>query len=307
MRLLLDRDDSHGYHPGEIRAQERAGEREIARRRERLLQETIPEVAHRFLAERRMVILGTLDPEQRPWASVLTGARGFARALDDRTVRIAAGPAPDTPLASAVDPGGLVGMIAIDLERRMRLRVNGRLSRDPEGGLLIHTHQVYANCPKYIQARELLEGPDVQAAAAPIRSRELDPRHRDWIRQADTFFIVTANPGEGVDASHRGGMPGFIHVEGNRLTWPDYVGNAMYSTLGNIEVHPQAGLVFLDFETGSTLHVTGRAGVDWSSEDAAAVPGALRLVHVDVDEILETPGVLPGRFGPPEYSPFNPS
>ncbi len=121
----------------------------------------------------------------------------------------------------------------------------------------------------------------VAPSAAPARARRapgLAEAQRAWIRRADTFFIATSHPEAGADASHRGGMPGFVRVEGDRLVWPDYAGNAMFNTLGNIALHPRAGLVFPDFEAGATLQLTGRAAVDWDRDRAGSFPGAERLV-----------------------------
>ena len=52
------------------------------------------------------------------------------------------------------------------------------------------------------------------------------------------------------------------------LSFPDYAGNTMYMTLGNLAANPRAGLLFLDWETGDALQLTGRAAIDWSAERA---------------------------------------
>ena len=194
------------------------------------------------------------------------------------------------------------------------MRVNGRLTVDgADGALLIHADQVYANCPKYIQRRLPVAPADASTTSAPPvawRGTALTEAQREWLRRADTFFVATSNPGEGADASHRGGMPGFVRVEataaGDRLTWPDYAGNAMFNTLGNIAAHPRAGIVVPDFATGATLQLTGRAAVDWDPAHAVAAAGAERLVTLDVEAVVEIRGALPFRLGRPEYSPFNP-
>jgi uncharacterized protein len=304
------RDINHvvrGYHAGEVRVQTVAGVRHVAARRETALTPTIPEVARLFLEERQMVILSTIDPEGRPWASVLTGPPGFARALDAHTVRLAAEPIAGDPLAEYIETADLVGVLTMDLEHRRRLRVNGRMSRDEAGAILIRTEQVFSNCSKYIQARRIQVLESDAAVSQSSRMSALQERHRDWIRSADTFFVATVNPGEGADASHRGGPPGFVSVAGNHVTWPDYAGNSMFGTLGNLERFPRAGLIFLDFERGHALQLTGRAGVDWDALHAAVVPGAERLVEFDVDELVETHDCLPVRFELLEYSPLNPT
>jgi hypothetical protein len=131
----------------------------------------------------------------------------------------------------------------------------------------------------------------------------LTEEQRVWLRGADTFFIATVNPGHGADASHRGGMPGFIEVEADRLVWPDYAGNMMYNTLGNIAVDPRAGLLVPDFSSGSLLQLTGRADILWSGGD---MPGAERRVQLEVEDVVDIAGGLPTADAV-EYSPFNPT
>jgi uncharacterized protein len=138
-------------------------------------------------------------------------------------------------------------------------------------------------------------------------SRELSPRQRQLVTEADTFFITTADRAGNADASHRGGSQGFVQVlSPTLLRWPDYVGNAMFNTRGNLEVNPAAGLLFPDWRTGATLQLTGTARTDWEPSHAAAVPGAQRLVEFSVTDVVEIPGASPLRRGSPELSRFNP-
>ncbi|MBZ0252214.1 MAG: pyridoxamine 5'-phosphate oxidase family protein, partial [Candidatus Methylomirabilis sp.] len=126
-------------------------------------------------------------------------------------------------------------------------------------------------------------------------------------RRADTFFIATAHAEGGADASHRGGMPGFVRVESERDLWmPDYFGNFMFQTLGNLEVDPRAGLLFVDFETGATLQLTGEARVLWDDPRIAATPGAERIVAFRAEEIVETPNAFPFAWAFEGWSPHNP-
>jgi len=93
------------------------------------------------------------------------------------------------------------------------------------------------------------------------------------VGRADTFFLATsarpdpaAGPAsEGVDMSHRGGRPGFVVATEEDattvLTWPDYPGNNFFNSLGNLVLHPWAGLLVVDFATGSVLTVRGRAEI----------------------------------------------
>jgi predicted pyridoxine 5'-phosphate oxidase superfamily flavin-nucleotide-binding protein len=239
----------------------------------------IPAVAAAFLRQQRLVVI----------AAVVT----------DRL------PGTDDPLAGRFDTGHDVGMLMIEPPTRRRMRVNGRARRDGDR-LVVRTEQVYSNCPKYIQTRD--HAADVPAARRSATvGRELTDDQRRWIAGADTFFVGTYAPGHGVDASHRGGNPGFVTVAGSRLTWPDYVGNSMYMTLGNLHLEPRCGLLFLDWDNGHTLHLTGRAKVDWDPGRAAGVTGAQRLVDFDVERVVQVDGGIPQRWAFGRYSRFNPA
>ena len=272
------------FHPGELAVQERAGVRERAGRVGNSIAGEIPWVAGAFLEERSWLVLAAADGHGRPWASLLAGPAGFARATGPREVAIAAAPSPGDPLAGSLRPGAVAGLLAIDPSTRRRMRVNGTLA-PVDGALRLRAEQVYSNCPKYIHPRS-----DALGESRPSESRRtagLAAHHGDRIRGADTFFIATVNPGEGADASHRGGPAGFVEVEGDRLRWPDYAGNMMYNTLGNIERYPRAGLLFVDFARGDRLMLTGRARIEWDPAAAARFPAAQRVVELDVEEAIE--------------------
>lgn len=96
----------------------------------------------------------------------------------------------------------------------------------------------------------------------------MEASQQAWIAEADTFFVASAHPEQGVDASHRGGLPGFVQVlDQRRLRIPDFVGNSMFNALGNFVSYPQAGLVLLDFDHARILQLTGRPMILWDSKD----------------------------------------
>lgn len=295
-----------GFHAGELAVQDRAGVREHAARVGGSIREAVPAAAKVFLEQRRFVVLASADPEGRPWASMLTGPAGFATVPDPREVRIDAAPLPGDPLADNLRTSRFAGLLAIDFATRRRMRVNGRLEYAVDRPISIGVDQVYSNCPKYIQRRAAEEGTVQEAPRLARRAGTLTEEQRTWIRRADTFFIATLHPEDGADASHRGGMPGFVSVDGDRLAWPDYAGNLMYNSLGNIAVHPRAGLLIPDFDSGAALLITGRAAIEWDPIRTADVPGAERLVVQVVEEVVEIAGVLPPSARVLEYSPFNP-
>ncbi|TDE36911.1 pyridoxamine 5'-phosphate oxidase family protein [Actinomadura sp. 6K520] len=292
------------YHEGERTAQRRAGLGDQGEFSARAIRAEIPEVARKFLLQQPMVVLGAADGRGRMWATLLTGPPGFLRAEDARTIAVDARPAPGDPLHDRLTAPARVGMLAIEPSRHRRMRMNGHAV--PTGrGLSVTLDQVYSNCPKYIQKRAPQWEP--AAPAPPKRSRALTGDQRRWITGADTFFIATSDLDGDADASHRGGGPGFVEVVSPTvLRWPDYVGNAMFNTLGNLEVQPRAGLLFPDWRTGDALYLTGTARTDWDPVHAAAVPGAERLVEFTATDVVEITGALPLRWSDPVPSRFNP-
>lgn len=130
----------------------------------------------------------------------------------------------------------------------------------------------------------------------------------ELIRAADTFFIASAHPERGADASRRGGRPGFVEISpgAGTLRFPDYSGNRMFQTLGNIAVDPRVGLLFIDWVHGTSLQLTGRARILWAPDEVSARPGAERLVDVQIDAVHERRRAMPARWSLIEPSRLNP-
>lgn len=295
------------YHAGERAVQDRAGVRDLADAVGRGIRPTIPPGLDGFVGAQPLVVVAGADAAGRVWASPLVGDPGFVRAIDEQTLRVAAAPAPRDPLAPALTPGAAAGLLMIDLATRRRLRINGMVAAHPAGTLIVRAAQVYANCPTYIQKRAIASDVAIRRAGAQaLWSGTLTTRQRRWVSGADTFFIATAHPQAGADASHRGGPPGFVRVvDARTLVFPDYPGNAMFNTLGNLAADPRAGLLFIDGDRGDTLHLTGRARVVWG--DARAVTGTERLVEFTLGEAIHLAGACPLRWRFVAASPFNPT
>jgi len=269
-----------GFHDGELAVQERAGVRRDA---ERLVGMLAPPVlsagAQSFFGERELAVLTGRDELGRLWTSPLVGARGFLEA-GPRTLRVHAGPSIGDPLSNlpADQP---VGLVAIDLARSRRVRVNGRLTSSGPGGLEVSVDQAYGNCPQYIQQRRLGGGAAGETQAGHVE-RPSGPAALDdhlsaddvrLIQSADTFFLGTTHPDRGSDASHRGGTPGLVRVDGAEVWWPDYPGNNMFNSLGNLAVDPTAAMLFVDFATGEVRQLSGRAVVKWTRPGSAGDDG----------------------------------
>jgi predicted pyridoxine 5'-phosphate oxidase superfamily flavin-nucleotide-binding protein len=292
---MVERDT---FHSGELAVQARAGHVLAGR-----IKDTIPAIAARFLTEHEFCVVAGRDEAGRMWTSMLCGPAGFMSADDDRTMRVRALPLPQDPLHELLTTGGDVGTIVMD--RRRRMRVNG-VATPTADGFTVHTDQVFSNCGRYISDR--------RPTFVPTRSghvstdAHLSSDQIDLVRGADMFFIGTNHPDGAADASHRGGNPGFIKVDSpGALRWPDYDGNAMFMTLGNLSVDPRVGLLFVDWTQGTLLHLSGRAVLDWDPRSAAALPGAQRVVEMSIETVLQREHALPLRWTPSVLSRFNPT
>ncbi len=308
------------YHAGEHALQERLGVRAAVERAGRRVIRPFMLDQHRELfAELPMLVVGSLDAERRPWASIVVGRPGFLATPDAVTLVIHARPTPGDPLADHLGIGAPVGLLGLQPETRRRNRLNGTVTAVGDA-VTVHVDQSFGNCPKYIQARTpfLASHPARMAAPHPVHpeGRLLSPRAAAMVTATDTFFIATTAPragldgataADGVDVSHRGGKPGFVRVAetdgGTVLTSPDFIGNFAFNTLGNLALEPRAGLLVVDFATGDLLLLTGDATVIWSGPELAAFDGAERLLQFRVDRGVVIDGAVPLRWSPPTAAP----
>lgn len=141
---------------------------------------------------------------------------GFTQAADGATIRIEALSPRGDPLEQVSSPVP-AGLLAIDLARRMRARINGMLRRRATG-FTLDVEQAYPNCMKYIQRREFTQGDPGPAGSGALpgpatMADHLSAQDTALVRAADTMFIATTAP-TGSDVSHRGGRPGFIEITG---------------------------------------------------------------------------------------------
>lgn len=281
------------FHDGERALQARAGmQQRMAEIGARVIRDHMPEQHRDFFTLLPFLIVGSVDADGQPWASVLHGPPGFVRSPDARTLHVDARPPAGSPLAAHLRDGAALGLLGIQPHTRRRNRMNGRVARVGEAGFDVEVEQSFGNCPKYIRTREAFYF-DEGAPGAPQPLAALDDAARAIIASADTLFIASAHA-DGVDVSHRGGEPGFVSVgSGDVLTLPDYAGNFFFNTLGNLLLEPRAGLLFIDFDSGDLLHVSARAEIVWDGDEVAAYPGAQRLLRLTVTGALRVPRGLP--------------
>jgi predicted pyridoxine 5'-phosphate oxidase superfamily flavin-nucleotide-binding protein len=254
------------FHEGELAVQSKAGVLEDAARLSGMLAPArLSGGIARFLADRRFAAITARDAEGTLWTSPLVGPPGFLRVAAPAVLEVRARPVEGDPLCHLPTPQP-VGLIVIEYGLRRRLRINGTLVHTGPAGLRIDVAEAYGNCPQYIRPRSLHQHPEAAHSPSPVR-RGLTLTEEDiaLIGRSDSFLIGTVHPRRGADASHRGGAPGFVRVVEGTLRWPDYPGNNMFNTLGNLEADSTAALLFPDFATGRSLHLSGRATVRWST------------------------------------------
>ncbi len=257
------------FHAGEQRAQHLAGGGPAGAP----IRTQMPDQHRSFFPLLPFLCVAVLDDTGWPLATLLHGEPGFLSSPDPGTLRIAALPAPGDPAHACLASGGEIGLLGIDLATRRRNRANGVVAQVDGQGLSVQVHQSFGNCPKYIHVRRLgrvaREPGPVEAFGAALPEAALA-----MIAGCETMFVATssgASPGRvarGLDISHRGGAAGFLRVQGNVLTVPDYPGNRYFNTLGNLLLEPRASIVMVDFASGDMLQLQGIADVAWNARGA---------------------------------------
>ena len=283
------------FHEGERALQRKAGVGgRMADIGPRVIRDFMPDQHRDFFAQLPFLIVGSADDDDQPWASLLAGPPGFAGSPDARRLTVRARPLPGSPLGAHLAPGAPLGLLGIEAHTRRRNRMNGAVGRVEADGFDVRVEQSFGNCPKYIRTRQAFFLDDAATPGEVERMTALDAPAHAQVTAADTLFIASRHPASGVDVSHRGGAPGFVRVDDERtLTLPDYAGNFFFNTLGNLQVDPRAGLLFIDFERGDLLHVAVTARLIWDGPELAAFDGAQRLLRLTVDQVVRVTGGLP--------------
>jgi predicted pyridoxine 5'-phosphate oxidase superfamily flavin-nucleotide-binding protein len=269
------------FHSDELDAQARAGHAPRAGG----IRNFMPDQHRSFFELLPYLFVAVTDADGWPIATMLTGEAGFVHSPDPVTLRVDAITDTLDPAAGAITRDQEIGVLGLDLSTRRRNRANGHIADGDACGFTIAVRQSFGNCAKYIQRRGIH---DTRRAPAGIdRLAGLDTEARALIARADTFFVASRSRAEpdamgGLDMSHRGGQPGFVQIEGDRLAIPDFPGNRFYNTLGNLLGDPRGSLLFLDFESGEMLQLQGRVTIDWNADAARAFGGAERLWRFEV-------------------------
>ena len=242
-----------------------------------------------------LMAIGTVDDNDRPWCTLwgsdqlpiaqpvaqsIMGVRTTVDASFDPVVQAIYQGKDDGEVFRAEGRGRLMSGLSIHLEERARVKLAGQIIAgaltanesldDSDAGvgksgelqLVVNIDQSLGNCPKYINKKHIIAhtpSPRLSSSSPHLSQKAIDVVH-----QADLLFIASVHKHEDMDCNIRGGPQGFIRVlqpddedEPSTIVWPEYSGNNLYQTLGNLESTPQAGLVIPNFETGDVLYVTG--------------------------------------------------
>jgi predicted pyridoxine 5'-phosphate oxidase superfamily flavin-nucleotide-binding protein len=140
-------------------------------------------------------------------------------------------------------------------------------------------------------SRSLQDSFDTRALADRIDellvSDTLSEADRAFIEKRDMFFLATADGDGRPTCSYKGGEPGFVRVlDPHTVVFPNYDGNGMYLSAGNMLVNPQVGLLFVDFEGRKRLRLNGRASVDEQDPLLVDYPEAQLVVRVSATEVF---------------------
>ncbi len=300
------------FHKGEQALQKLYGVRDQLESFARgVIREYLPMQHREFYAQLPLVNLGTIDDKGRIWCSVMVGKPGFTASPNDKLLTIAGKPLAGDPLNETLVPGRYIGFLGLELHTQRRNRMSGRVGEVSEAGFSIDVIQTFGNCRQFIQSRQFSYNEKAPSAEPVVeRGNTLSDKAKALIKKADTLFIATAYGDQaddlthGADVSHRGGKPGFVRVDNDTsITWPDFRGNFHFNTLGNLMLNPLAGIVFIDYEKGDMLYVTGKVHVIWDDPEIATFAGAERLMQFTLDEAIFVEGSLPISYQFNGYSP----
>jgi ferredoxin-NADP reductase/predicted pyridoxine 5'-phosphate oxidase superfamily flavin-nucleotide-binding protein len=291
--------DRSPWHAGEKQLQAHVG---VAERMEefgrKVIRSEMPDQHRTFYQQLPFMLYAAVDADGHPWASILEGQPGFAHSPEPGLLQFRSLPAFDDP--AQLSDGSAIGLLGIELHTRRRNRINGHVRAMSPDGFAVTVDQSFGNCPQYIQLRQFRTVPlaDPSTRVAQHFSG-LDDAAKAMIAEADTFFVASYVDVDGersVDVSHRGGQAGFVQVEGNRLTIPDFAGNLHFNTLGNLLLNPRAGLLFIDFNTGDLLQLSGRTEIILDGPQVESFQGAERLWTIEIEQVVRRPAALALRW-----------
>lgn len=301
------------FHDGEVDIQERTGERDIALMNSVSVKDEILSAALSFIERQSLIVVATEGSDKNLWASILFGKPGFVRAESTKELHVSLSQAQiidGDPVLTNIENDPRVGALMIELDTRRRLKINGRATSHDENELTIKVEESFPLCPKYIQRRKVRlpeEGSQPEQSVSTESGTKLGEQEVALIQSSDTMFCATSNPQGNLDVSHRGGKPGFVRVlNETTLRVPDFAGNSMFNSLGNLQLNDKAGVLIMDFAGRQSLQITGRAEVLLDQDDPENETGGTNRFWTFTVERWQRSTIPAVELEFIDASPFNP-
>jgi ferredoxin-NADP reductase/predicted pyridoxine 5'-phosphate oxidase superfamily flavin-nucleotide-binding protein len=308
---------SRPWHAGELALQRVVGvEQQMAEVGRKVMRPFLTPQLQHFFPQLPFVVAAAVDGDGWPWVTLLEGAPGFVDAPNESRLELTLTPPEHDPLTPLFSSGTSIGLLGIELHTRRRNRVNGVL-QGSTGKWQLEVAHAFGNCPQYIHdwsaMRSVHPQPGPVLAMRDSSLSQLPSEVLAHIDRAITAFVGSyahTDQGVQVDASHRGGQPGFIRRQGGDLILPDFAGNRFFNTLGNVLTSGRAALVIPDFASGDLLHLSGEARLVDEGTAGAHYPGAERYWCLTPRHIVWRPGAMSWRSHAstvaPEAAPYGP-
>lgn len=289
-----------------------------------------------MLQKGSLLALGTLDNHERPWVTLFGGSPGFSEPLgggfvgtrtlvdseNDPVVQALVGDAKDGEMSQPKDGGKMLAGLAIDLMTRKRVKIGGRMvagtvkevnvefedgaepQKQSQIQLVTKIEESLGNCPKYLNQYEIR--PALVKAELVSSGSSLSDEGKTLTQRADMFFLSTSTPID-MDVNHRGGAGGFVRVISSTcIAYPEFSGNRLYQSLGNLQINPKIGITFPDYGTGDVLYITGTTEILVGAEAEKLLPGSNLAVKIEISEARYVKQGLSFRGVPKIPSPYNP-
>jgi ferredoxin-NADP reductase/predicted pyridoxine 5'-phosphate oxidase superfamily flavin-nucleotide-binding protein len=291
------------------------------------------------LQQAPLLAVGTLDSQGYPWTSIWGGSANFSEPLgggiigtrtivdgvNDPVVEALVGKAEKGDMIRGEEK--MVSSLAIDLMSRKRMKLFGRMvagtisevdveyaagtapiagapEKQDQIQLITKIEQSLGNCPKYLNQYTIQ--PALVSSKLVSRGSLLSTEAKAVVTNADMFFLSSSS-GEDMDTNYRGGPPGFVRIlSDTEIVYPEYSGNRLYQSLGNLLVNPKIGITFPAYETGDVLYITGTVDILMEKEATTLLPGSKLAVKIRVHEVRLVQGGLPFRGVRKLPSPYNP-
>jgi uncharacterized protein len=268
--MARDADRPANFHRGELTAQARAGQMTEAAHLGPVVKPFLAEGGRALIVSARVAVATTIGADGAPELSLLaSGASTFGTLGSSGLTIPRSAVSPEDHLFDNLGRDRRIGLVYLDPSTRRRFRVNGEVVDYRCDPLEVSILEAFPNCKKYLVRQQLTTSAGIVRSVATW-GPSVTRADATLLCQASLVFVGTANPQGQLDAATRSGDPGFIReITSGTFEIPDFPGNAMYQTIGNLLLEPRASIGFIAGEDFVVL--TGLSTTHW--EDAAERPG----------------------------------